>query len=289
MKNGKIDWLVSYPKSGNTWLRSFLTAMIFRDRELSLNNLVGNGIVLGRTHFDAYLGVDSLDLNRKEIFRAFPGFLKSISTNVKENLFAKTHSSFVKNDKGENIFPNECTNKVIYVVRNPLDVCVSFANHTGRKSYEQTIKLMNLNGAYFYANANVFSYQLPQQLGSWSQNYTSWKNGVPEDKILFCRYEDLLTKPKESFKRIATFLSMEFDDKTLELAIEKCDFSSLKKREQEGGFREKPKDSSSFFRKGTSGDWKIKLGKKEVESIIEVHGEVMNELNYLDHLDTYLS
>ena len=46
-----IIWLASYPKSGNTWVRSFLNSLLFtKDNELNLNNIVINQFP-NRKHF----------------------------------------------------------------------------------------------------------------------------------------------------------------------------------------------------------------------------------------------
>ena len=37
---GKIIWLASYPKSGNTWVRAFLTSLLFPSYPFRVNNLI---------------------------------------------------------------------------------------------------------------------------------------------------------------------------------------------------------------------------------------------------------
>ena len=52
MENKKnIIWLASYPKSGNTWFRSFLTALL-NDKEVDLDKMETNGIFSGKGHHE---------------------------------------------------------------------------------------------------------------------------------------------------------------------------------------------------------------------------------------------
>jgi hypothetical protein len=46
-ENSKITWLASYPKSGNTWFRMFLSALAIGD-EIDINDLIYGGIYSAR-------------------------------------------------------------------------------------------------------------------------------------------------------------------------------------------------------------------------------------------------
>ena len=65
-----IIWLASYPKSGNTWLRIFLTNLN-REEEgpASINELDFSSGAGARTYFDEAVGYKSGELTHDEIDR----------------------------------------------------------------------------------------------------------------------------------------------------------------------------------------------------------------------------
>ena len=66
----KIVWLASYPKSGNTWMRAFLTALLNPEKSgLDINNMVPSTIASSRQLFDEMSGVSASDLLPDEIDR----------------------------------------------------------------------------------------------------------------------------------------------------------------------------------------------------------------------------
>ena len=67
--NGKnIIWLASYPKSGNTWFRIFLTNLLQKHTSpANINELTGGPIASSRQLFDELTGIDSSDLTFDEI------------------------------------------------------------------------------------------------------------------------------------------------------------------------------------------------------------------------------
>ncbi|MEA1877570.1 MAG: sulfotransferase domain-containing protein [Bacteroidota bacterium] len=131
MKN--IVWLASYPKSGNTWFRMFLSNYLGdKDEPATLNEIYHSSIVSAAQDFEEELGLnpfemygDEVDLYRPELFR----ILLDYHTDEKEPLFKKVHDAYTLNSKGEEFFPGEVSKAVLYFIRNPLDVCVSYANH----------------------------------------------------------------------------------------------------------------------------------------------------------------
>ena len=58
----EIVWLASYPKSGNTWVRAFLAALLDGPDALDINRL-GSHIVSSRDVLDEHLGVETSDLS----------------------------------------------------------------------------------------------------------------------------------------------------------------------------------------------------------------------------------
>ena len=51
-----IIWIASYPKSGNTWVRAFLTSLLFKKEEkTSFEDLIKINIYPRRSHFKNFI------------------------------------------------------------------------------------------------------------------------------------------------------------------------------------------------------------------------------------------
>ena len=64
----------------------------------------------------------------------------------------------------------------IYIVRDPRDVVLSYANHFGVDNEESTNMLINKENCEQYFDEKLKEKYLKSLMGSWSMNYLSWKN-----------------------------------------------------------------------------------------------------------------
>ena len=121
-------------------------------------------------------------------------------------------------------------------------------------------------------------------MGSWSENYNSWKNFNLTKKIII-KYEDLLLDPFMNFLKIIEFLNnlygLKIDKNKIKKSIEATKFSNLQNLEKKNGFGEKLDNNELFFREGKIGQWKKKLDKKFSDKLEKVFYKDMKELNYL--------
>ena len=150
----QIVWLASYPKSGNTWLRAFLTSFQ-RDNGMpvDINALQVGTIASDRNMFDHALGVGSSDMTEEEIERYRAVACRHLALRSVTPLYLKIHDAYVFTCTGEPLIPADATQGAIYVARNPLDVAVSFARHLNRTVEEavdrMALESMNLAGIVF--------------------------------------------------------------------------------------------------------------------------------------------
>jgi Sulfotransferase domain len=275
-----IIWLASYPKSGNTWFRVFLTNLLQNsDSPASINDLSEASISSSRKIFDEYTGLSSSDLNFNEIDTLRPDVYRMQSEESDELLFKKVHDKYYEVENGEPLFPAEISKGVVYFIRNPLDVLVSFAYHSA-KPIEKMIGTMN-NSDFALCNTNGrLQNQLRQILGSWSDHVESW-TGQGNIPVHIVRYEDMINHSFETFKNAVNFIGIETTDKNIADAIAKSDFSQLSKQEKEEGFKEKTFKSKAFFRKGAIGDWRNNLNKQEVKIMLDNNRDIMVKYKYL--------
>lgn len=274
-----IIWLASYPKSGNTWLRIFLANYLSdSNNPININELNSTPIFSSREIFDQHSPLFSSDLRPNEIDLIRYNIIKEISDTANDFQYFKIHDSIYKISINKFNIPVESTYKAIYLIRNPLDIVVSFANHS-TISYKKSAKFICNEKAYFASSSKRFDSQICQYLNSWSGHVNSWSN-LNIDKLII-KYEDLIVNPRENFKKITEFLNFTFCEQNFDKSIRYSSFSVLKELEKNSNFRERPIRSESFFRKGKSNDWKNYLNKRLVKYIIESNYEVMKKFEYL--------
>ncbi len=281
MKSKKnIVWLASYPKSGNTWFRVFLTNLLSNsDNPADINNLYPTTIASSRTLFDEATGLPSSDLTQDEIEKLRPRVYRYMSETSDEIIYHKIHDAWIILNEGTDLVPKEVTKGVLYFIRNPLDVAVSFAHHSAT-TIDKAIDMMNNHDFAFCSRETKLHNQTRQRLLTWSEHVASWidQSGLPV-KIL--RYEDMLNDPFEIFKQAVKFLHLPATDNKIKKALEFSSFEIVSHQEKENGFREKAAKSESFFRKGKSGDWQNVLTKEQIERIVSIHKNVMERFGYL--------
>jgi len=259
MKGKKnIVWIASYPKSGNTWFRVFLSNIINEKKDpADINSLTVSEMASGRSVFDQISGISSSALSREEIAIARPMVYRKLSHEAKDTLYMKVHDAWIKNQQGEPVFPEDVSSSVIYIIRHPLDVAVSLSYHNS-ENIETSLEKMNDPGYGLCLGKKKLFNQLPQELLSWSQHVNSWVN-LSGLRVLVIRYEDMHLSPEQTFSNALNFLGIQYRQDELELAIKNSSIKVLQKQEQKNGFHEKPSRADLFFRKGIISDWKNHL------------------------------
>ena len=278
---GGIFWLASYPKSGNTWFRAFLHNLNSEnDTPADINEIRTGSIASGRGWLDEVLGFDTSDLSQAEIERLRPE-VYAWSSHEDEIGYHKIHDAYTLLPNGEPLVSRQGTLGALYIVRNPLDVAPSSANHMNC-TIDQAITFMG-DDEFSVARAHA-SNQVRQRLLSWSGHVTSWVD-APGLKVEVVRYEDMLARPLETFTRAAAFLELSTESPRVERAIQFSSYEELSRQEDEGGFSERPDHTQKFFRRGEAGGWRDTLTPEQVKQIIADHGAVMRRFGYLDDND----
>ncbi len=281
LKQG-IIWLASYPKSGNTWFRIVLThVMQASNQELDLNTqgIIGTGSA-ARSLMDHALGFDSTLLTDSELMPLRPMIYRWYGEQSTEVKYFKIHDMFYQVDDPSPLVPIDTSLGIIYFIRNPLDVVISFASHMNC-SIDDAILQMNRPFLSLGGSVSNRMSQVRQICSSWSAHVKSWTS-VKDIRLLVLRYEDMSVSPFATFYKALHFLKMPFSETILLNALEKSQFEKLKQYEQSFGFRESSPLSGGFFRKGIVGDWENMLSPEQINRIICNHGEMMRHFGYLD-------
>ena len=282
-----IIWLASYPKSGNTYVRAFLSAYYFStDGQFDFNQISNIEQFPHEKFFKQK--VSSLG----EASKLWIPIQKEINEDKKIKFF-KTHS-VLGNYKGNQFTSPETTLGAIYIIRDPRNVLSSLKNHYSlndegalKMITDKTRSLMSNNGSY--ASLTYIS--------SWAENFLSWYSNNQFRK-LFVKYEDLIENKYETFRDIIVFTNtlmnrvVGVDKSKLQKAIETTNFNVLKKKEisetfdgSESDFKNWRKFHSEnknlFFNLGPENKWE-KILKTEISKKVE-NGftKEMKELGYL--------
>jgi len=273
-----IVWVASFPKSGNTWFRAFLTNLRSEsDRPADINQLDHYNFAARRI-FDAALGWETSDLSPESINRLRLPVQEVLARE--EDGFFKVHEAFVHPETGEPLFAMGATRAALYFIRNPLDVAISYSQHIGQ-DIDAAIKRMNDRMAHLAAKTTEIHAQLLQPLGDWSSHVRSWVD-APGLRVQVLRYEDMLAKPHETFTAACRFAGLPDDPSRVAKALEYSSFKELQRQEKAKGFREATASERQFFRHGRAGIWREVLSAAQIDSIVRAHGEVMRRFGYLN-------
>ena len=276
-----IIWIASYPKSGNTWIRSIISSYFFSDT--------------GKFNFDLLENIPQYPSSKYfkfpikkpgEVSLYWKSTQDELSKNNK-NVFLKTHNAMVALN-GRDFTSSTNTLGSIYIVRDPRNIISSMKNHYDFDDYSETFDFMVNKKKFIWDERENNNYSSFQFLGSWSDHYKSWlKNS--SFKTLLVKYEDLEKDCYSTSLKIIEFINflkgenVKVDEKKLFNCIQTTNFDILKKKEIETGFQEsiKYKDKKKdFFYLGPKNKWQEKLPK---DILSRVKKEFIDDLKYFNY------
>lgn len=274
-------WLASYPKSGNTWLRLLLANLLggqqgpedINNPGLAAFSLVNRPLIEDRTLVDSFL------LTGEECDRMRPSLMEEAWREAADHdVFIKLHDAYRHLADGTPLLGRPAR-AALYVLRDPRDVAVSLAFHTGNP-VDKTVRQI-LSGSARMGGDKPRHEQVPQPLLDWSGHVRSW-TGQRDVPVHVLRYEDLRADTAGIFGRATAFLGLAATPDEVARAVRQSDFSELQRQEAEKGFRERrPESTAPFFRAGRVGGWRDVLTPDQAAAIEDAHGAVMAEFGYL--------
>ncbi len=259
----RIIWLASYPKSGNTWMRTLL-AHYFLPPGMApdINNLRHFTTAdIRQDFFDRANGAPFSSQNIDDWLRVRPKALAMIAASRTGTHFVKTHCKVV-NFRGQDLIPPQLTVGAIYMMRNPFDLAQSFARHQSA-DLDTTIDRMCNPNTMMGTQTGI-----RDAMGRWDDHIYSWTEAPGLSRHII-RYEDMLNNPAKCIRGLLDFMSLKPDAPKLAKAIKATTFEALKKQEQELGFQERPEGVDAFFAKGQAGVWRDELTPQQVARMWE--------------------
>ena len=244
-----IIWLASYPKSGNTWLRSIISSLLYsEDGNFNFNHIYKIRQFPIRQYFEPFTK-EYQNIHELKKYWIPAQDLISLKNKVE---FLKTHHINCKIDDYK--FTNgDNTLGTIYVVRDPRNLVKSFTNHYSMDANKATNFLTTQQPAFASGhidtrdkNNNIFTL-----IGCWKDHYVSWTRN--NNKLLLIKYEDMLNDINKEILRIVDFIKefvkIDLNDEKLKNIIKSTSFQNLKNLEKKHEFTEASTDKKDNKKK----------------------------------------
>ena len=277
-----IIWLASYPKSGNTWVRSLLSAYYYsKNGNFSFELLKNIDVYPQQKYFD-------VKIDKPGEINSYWDISQEKIISKKKIKILKTHNSLLELN-GKNFTKPQYTLGIIYIVRDPRNVITSLKNHYDL-DYEQSLDFMLNEKKYIYDIREKNDYADFHFLSSWSNHYKSWINNNLFKKMVI-KYEDLENDTFKTLKNLIIYINSLFqvNEKIDEIKINNCikttNFEILKNKEKKEGFSEnvyskKKNKKIDFFNLGPKNKWRKVVPKELHEKINNIFREDLKNLKY---------
>jgi Sulfotransferase domain len=237
-------FIVSYPRSGNTWTR-FLVA-----------NLVHNAEPVTFANIERIIPDCEAVSSR---------FLKG----TPRPRIIKSHQYFDPRYR-----------KVMYIVRDPRDVVLSYYDFSRKyRHIEDTFPLARFVSDFVAGRLSSFDWGTwRENVASWFYS----RNGRPD--FLLLRYEDMLENTPQELSRVAQFLGIQATPDRIGIAVERSSADKMRGMEKTQGDQwvatKNKRSDIPFVRTASHGLWKQKLPSESVAEIEAAWGALMRELGY---------
>ena len=235
----EIDaFLISYPKSGRTWLRYLLSC------------------------YFAHAGTVDFEPDLRTTFRVLPNFDRDRERGLPAfvgkrpglPLIAVSHRSFNARFFGKR--------PLIFLVRDPRDVCVSAYFHETRHKHR------------FDGDITAFIEDKERGIPAIIDYHNGWATQVARGPSLVISYEEMSRDTTATVTRILEFLGLPVHEEALKSAIEKAKFDQMKKDEKKTGIPghdyDRTDDDSLRVRKGKVGGYEEYLSAADADRVLEL-------------------
>jgi len=237
-------FIVSYPRSGNTWTRFLIANLLYADRGVSFANI-------------------------EELIPDAEAQSSRYMKRLRGPRVIKSHQYF------DHRYP-----KVLYIVRDPRDVALSYYNFSRKyRQIEDNFPLEEYVRNFVHGKLSSSDWGTwGENVGTW----IGARNERPE--FLLVRYEDMIAATETELAKVADFFGLKPNAEQMRRAIENSSAEHLRALEgKEGGEWVTTKNKRTdvpFIGKAVAGKWKTKLPAAAVAEIEAAWGPLMSSLGY---------
>lgn len=239
--NANDIFLTSYPKSGNTWAR--------------------------------FLLANALEYPNNADFTRIESLIPDIYKTKYSEIDKTNGPRIIKSHEPFSWFYR----KVIYIVRDPRDVLISYYYHQKKMRKIEDSTTLEDYAKEFLTN--------PVPFGTWAQNVGSWlgaRRGTED--FLLLRYEDMLEQPEESLEKMLSLLDEKISDEAIAEAVSRSDADRMRKLEakqkNEWTATKNSRKDIPFVREARSGQWQDVLSPQTVDRISKAWATQMQAVGY---------
>ena len=277
-----IIWISSYPKSGNTWLRSLISSYYFtKDGNFKFEILKNISQFPQKKFFNKKIDKPG------EVSLYWESAQKEIIEDKKIK-FLKTHNSLLAIN-GNNFTSSQYALGAIYIIRDPRNILTSLCNHY-ELTYEEGISFMTNDRKSIIDPNEKSDFSDFQYLSSWSKHVSSWSKTSQLRKMII-KYEDLEADPYKTFRDVVVFINTlsnhdsKINEKKLNNSLITTEFEVLKAAENKKGFLEsinsqKTDNKIKFFNLGFKNKWQNIVPNTYHEKINSIFKEDLINLGY---------
>ncbi|TXG49178.1 hypothetical protein EZV62_025053 [Acer yangbiense] len=259
--------LATIPKSGSTWLKALVFAIINRKR---YSNTQNHPLLTSNPHDLVPFLEYKLYANNQvpDLSNVFPD----------DHDQPRTFATHVPYPSLEESIKNSETVKIVYLCRNPFDTFISSWEFINKLRPESLPDKFSLEDAFrMYCNGVVgFGPFWEHMLWYWNESLKK-----PE-KVLFLKYEDMKEDIVSNLRELASFLGFPFSveeerENVIEEIANLCSFEKLKELEVNKSGKamtfSKQFENKHLFRKGIVGDWVNYLNPSMVNQLSQLMEE----------------
>ena len=242
-------FLVGHPKSGNTWLALML------------------GVVMEK-NFDKKITI----ANVQDFIPAFHGYDKKIS------LYDLVPNPRIFRNEGP-VYPGLYP-KTIYMLRDPRSVYISYYRHCVHVTNKLQWKIKD-----FIDEMITYGHIIGMEpwLVRWDRQVSQWIERSKNQPVMIVKYEEMKKDRRKVLEDVLTFAEITYDEKDIDIAVERGSFNSMRKEEQIHGaepFGGKRREGSYYVRQGKTDGWKDELSQEIVKRIESEFSEAMKKAGY---------
>ena len=257
------------PKSGNFWLSQIIQNLLEKANIEEKSFIKEQPIYQIAKDWDMSVrdqaNINFLDITETAFFYRIGNIFRypidDIDDYIHRCTFVWTHSQFTS--KCREVFPK--FNKIIYVLRDPRDVAISWSNFVFGPYMQRYYPFVASNeiNPQTYLDSHLI-----EIVSDWVNHVGGYLQFQEEFGIYFVFYERLLHDFDEELQKLSSYLELELKEPVFEEIKNQVNFNTMKK------------NNPKHLRKGRQGQWLDLLSEEQNQKVLDLAKPLLQFLNY---------